>query len=211
LSEAAAKNKEADECLALYQAKLSDFEKRHETMLADARLDAERRHTELIEEARAQVRSLETKWQEDLDRDRNVFLADLESRAATEILAIAQRVVGDLTGSNVQQCAVQVFLEKIRLLDNQVWKSLGQHDLLLRSGFDLPEDTRAEIRQTIEERLEMPVSLQFEWAPGIGLGVELRGNGRRIGWNSESYLEAMADDLKKALEHSPEHIHAGVT
>jgi F-type H+-transporting ATPase subunit b len=211
LSEAASKKEEADGRLALYQAQLSDFEKRHETMLADARVDAERRHTEMVEEARAQVHALETKWQEDLDRERNAFLTDLRNRAATEILTIAQRALKDLTGRNVQQCAVQVFLEKLHFMDDQEWKNLGQHDLLLRSALDLPEDLRAEIQQTLEEKLQMPVHLQFERAPEMGLGVELRGNGRRIGWNSESYLEAMADDLKKTLEHAPEHTHAEVT
>ena len=57
----------------------------------------------------------------------------------------------------------------------------------------------------------MPVTLRFERAPGMGLGVELRGNGRRIGWNSDSYLEAMEQDLKQALEHSPERTQAEVT
>jgi F-type H+-transporting ATPase subunit b len=211
LVEAAAKKEEADERLTVYQAKLSDFEKQHEAMLADAKLDAGRLRTEMIEEARAQVRSLETKWQEDLDRERNAFLAALRSRAATEILAIAQRVVGDLAGWNVQQCAVQVFLEKLRLLDKEEWKNFAQGDLLLRSAFDVPEDTRVQIRQTIEEKVEMPISVRFERASGMGLGVELRGNGRRIGWNSKSYLEALEEDLKKALKHSPEHAHAEVT
>ena len=211
LSEAAAKKQEADERLSVYQAKLADFEKQHEAMLADAKVDAARLHTAMIEEARAQVRALETKWQQDLDRERDAFLADLRSRAATEILTIAQRVVGDLAGSNVQQCAIQVFLQKLRVLDNQEWKNLAQGDLLLRSALDLPENTQAEIQRTIEERLHMPVSLRFERAPGMGLGVELRGNGRRIGWNSEGYLEAMEEDLKKTLEHSPEHMHAEVT
>ena len=58
----------------LYQAKLADFEKQQETMLANARLEADKRRNELIEAAREQVRLLETKWQEDLDRERNAFL-----------------------------------------------------------------------------------------------------------------------------------------
>jgi len=50
--------------------------------------------------------------------------------------------------------------------------------------------------------------LRFERAADLGLGVELRGNGRRIGWNSESYLEALERDLQEALDHSHEPSHA---
>jgi F-type H+-transporting ATPase subunit b len=206
LAEAETKEKEAAEQLALYQAKLADFEKQREGMLADARLNAEKQHAEMIEKARERGRSLETKWQEDLERERNAFLLDLRGRAATEILAIARRTVADLACLDVQQCAVQTFLEKLRLLDHDAWKSLGPGELLIRSAFELPEDTRAEIQQTVEERLETPVSLRFERAPDLGLGLELRGNGRRIAWNSESYLDGLERDLKEALEHS----HVGV-
>jgi F-type H+-transporting ATPase subunit b len=210
LAEAETKEKAAADQLALYQAKLADFEQQCEGMLAAARIEAEKLHAGLIEKAREHARSLETKWQEDLERERSAFLVDLRSRAATEILAIARRTVADLACLDVQQCAVQTFLEKLRLMDRDAVKSLGPGDLLIRSVFDLPEDTRAEIQQTIDERLEAPARLRFERAPHLGLGVEILGNGRRIGWNSESYLEALERDLKEALEHSPEHAHAEV-
>lgn len=211
LAEAAAKEQEAGQNLARYQAQLAEFERQQEAMLADAKREAEERRQELLQAAREQVHTLQAKWQEDLERERNTFLTELRGRAATEMITITQRVVADLACLDVQQCAVQVFLDKIRLLENDAWKNIAQGDMLLRSAYDLPEDTRAEIQQIIEERLHMPVSLRFERAPEMGLGVELRGNGRRIGWNSSSYLEAMEQDLKTALEHHPEHASAEAT
>ena len=211
LAEAAAKEQEAGQNLARYQAQLAEFERQQETMLADAKREAQERRQELLQAAREQVHTLQAKWQEDLERERNTFLTELRGRAATEMITITQRVVADLACLDVQQCAVQVFLDKIRLLENDAWKNIAQGDMLLRSAYDLPEDTRAEIQQIIEERLHMPVSLRFERAPEMGLGVELRGNGRRIGWNSSSYLEAMEQDLKTALEHHPEHASAEAT
>jgi F-type H+-transporting ATPase subunit b len=204
LSEADAKEKAAAEQLALYQAKVEEFERLRDNLLAEARLDAEKQHAELIEKAREHARSLESAWREDLEHERAAFLLDLKNRAAAEILAIARRTVADLACLDVQQCAVQTFLEKLRLLDRDVCKSLvsksgAASDLVVRSAFELSEDTQAEIRQTIEERLETPVCLRFERAPDMGLGVEVRGNGTRIGWNSESYLEALERDLAQAL------------
>jgi hypothetical protein len=53
--------------------------------------------------------------------------------------------------------------------------------------------------------------LRFERAPGIGLGLELRGNGWRIGWNSEDYLDELENAVREALEHSNEPTRVGVS
>lgn len=157
---------------------------------------------ELIEKAREHVQSLETKWREDLERERDTFLADLRRRVAEGVLTVARRAVAGLAGLDAQQCAVKVFLEKIRGLNGEVWKSLAGGKLYVRAGFELPDNTRNEIQQVLEERLHAPVRLQFERAPAFGLGVELLGNGRRIGWGFENYFEEMDEDLRKALEQS---------
>jgi F-type H+-transporting ATPase subunit b len=200
-SETAEKEKSAAEQLGLYQAKLADFEKQRDGLFAQARLDAEKQRAEMIEKAREHARSLESTWQDDLEHQRSAFILDLRNRAAAEILAIARRTVADLACLDVQQCAVQTFLEKLRLLDRDACKRLGSTDLVVRSAFELPEQMRAEIQQAIEERIEAPVCLRFESAPEMGLGVEVRGNGTRIGWNSEAYLEALERDLNEALAH----------
>ena len=208
LADAGAKEKTAGEQLALYQAKLREFDEQHEKLLADAKAEAERLHAELLETAREHVHVLETDWQQDLDRERAAFLADLRQRAAAEILALARKTVADLACVDIQRCAVQVFLEKIRLLDRDAWKNLANGDLSIRTAFDLPEETRAEIQQAIRDHAPGPVTFRFEPAPGIGLGLELRGNGWRIGWNSESYLESIEEDLRQALEPGAAHTAA---
>jgi hypothetical protein len=48
------------------------------------------------------------------------------------------------------------------------------------------------------------VQLHFSRAPEMGWGIELRGNGRRIGWNSDTYVEALEENLREALEHRVE-------
>lgn len=201
LAEADAKEKAADEQFALYQARLQEFQQQREGMLEKARLEADKQQAEMLARAREQVHSLETKWQQELDRERKTFFLDLRRRGAMAILAITRRTVADLACLDVQQCAIQVFLERIRSLDHDVREVLARGPACIRSAFEIPEETRAEIRQTLEDQLRTPISLQFERAPGLGLGVELRANGWRIGWNSESYLETLEEDLKAALEH----------
>jgi len=202
LAQAAADQKAAAGQLALYQAKLREFEEQRETLLSQARQDAGREHAELLSKARDQVHSLEATWQENLDRERDAFLADLRRRAAAEILALARQTVADLASVDIQRCAVQVFLEKLRSLDRDQCQALAKGELAVRTPLDLPQQTQSQIEQALRDQLQTPVNLHFERVPGIGLGIELRGNGWRIGWDSETYLDTLEQDLRPALEHT---------
>jgi len=214
LADAAAKEKAAGEQLALYEAKLRNLERQQEGLLKQAKVEAEKQQSQMLAEARDRVHSLEASWNEDLDREQNAFFIDLRRRAAAEILALARQTVADLASVDIQRCAVQVFLEKIRSLDRDACRNLAGNKLSIRTALDLPAETQAEIERILADRLETPVSVHFERVPGIGLGLELRGNGWRIGWSSESYLERLEQDLREALEqHSTGEIaaeaHAG--
>ena len=202
MAEAEEKQKAAAEQLSLYQAKTADLEKQREAWLSEARAAAEKLQSDLVERARAHVQELETKWRLDLERERETFLLDLRTRAAAEIIAIARRTIADLACLDVEECAVRTFMEKLRHLDHNALASLGSGDLLVLSASELPEDTRAEIREMLEDGLATPIRLQFEHAPELGIGVELRGNGRRIGWNAQIYLDSLEQDLKEALQCS---------
>ena len=230
LAAADAKDKAAAEQLALYQAKLQEFEDRHQELLAQAKQEAEQQQAQMMAEARERVHALEADWQADLDRERNAFLADLRRKAAAEILALARQTVADLDRErnafladlrrkaaaeilalarqavadlacvDIQRCAIEVFLEKIRELDAGTCQSLARSALTIRTAFDLPEALRAEVEQAVRDRVGTPAAIAFERAAGIGLGIELCGNGWRIGWNSESYMETLEEDLRETLE-----------
>lgn len=212
LSEAEVKQKEAQQKLTLYEGKLADVEQQHQRLLAEAKQDAEKQHAAFVQQAREHVQGLEAKWQQELDRQRGEFLHELRRRSAAEILTVAGQAVADLACMDVQECAIRVFLEKIRLLNGDSCKSLAGGEILVLSALELSAETQAEIRQAIEERLDAPAALRFDRAPGLAWGIELRGNGRRIGWNSETYLEAMEEDLREALEQEPRRAaHAGAS
>jgi F-type H+-transporting ATPase subunit b len=190
---------EAQAQLAEYQARLAALEEQRETVLAEARADAERQHAAMLERARRDVRDRDTKWKEDLEREHETFLLNLRRRAATEILGITRRLITDLTSTDLEQCATELFLRKLRSLDREIWSRFAGHALLVRTARELPDDQRTRIRQEIESCCGTPVELRFEHTAGVGLGLELRGNGWCIGWTSEAYLDTLQEDLNEAL------------
>jgi F-type H+-transporting ATPase subunit b len=204
LAEAGAKQKEAADQLSLYNAKVQEIEEQREALLSQARSEAQKQYTEMFDKAQAQIRQLETRWKEDLERERNAFVLELRRRAATEIVAVARRAIADLTCLDLQECAIRVFLEKLRTMDDDARRKMAQSQLLVRTGMDLSDESKAQIRQAVEAWLQMPADLQFDSTPSLGLGLELRGNGWRIGWNSQSYLDEFEKELGQALEDASE-------
>ena len=199
LSDADTQAKNAAEQLAQYQAKLADVERERDSLLAAARADADRQHGLMIVKARDLVAELEAKWRDDLERERLEFLADLRRRAASEIILITRRVIADLACMEVQHCAVHVFLDKIRALKGDDWRSFAGGELSICSAFEIPEDWQAEIRNDLENRLGTQTDLRFQYVPEMGIGIELRASGCRVGWNSSSYLERLEEDMQQAL------------
>jgi len=203
LAEADEKNKEAERQVEEMRSRAAEMERVRLETMAQAQREADERRHELVQEAREGVQKLEARWHQDLEREQAAFLAEVRRRAATEILTIVRRALADLACTDVQHCAVEVFLEKLQTVEVATLRDLASGDITVQSATELPEETQRRIQSVLEARLQTPVHAQFKRAPAMAWGLELRSNGRRIGWTSDSYLESLEDKLREALEHRP--------
>lgn len=204
LAEADAKHKNAQLQMEQVRARVDEFEARRDAMLLEAKQEAEEKHKELIQQAREGVQMLEDKWHQDLKREQAAFWDELRRRAAAEMLAVIRRALADLACADIQHCAVEVLLEKLRTLDSAALRDLSKGELTVLTPSDLAEETRRKVREELERQLGPGVPLKFERTQAFAWGVELRGNGRRVGWNSDSYVESLEQSLRQALEHRAE-------
>ena len=196
LAEAARKDQEAAQRSEQMRQNAAECDRQREQMLADARQQADQERDAMVRKARDAVRALESKWHEDLDHEKAAMVDQIRHRAAGEILAITRRVLADLAGADVDRCAIQAFLAKLATLDP---RSLGDEVVLL-SASEIPAPARLQIEQSLHGRFGDHVHLRVEHAPNLAWGLELRSNGLRIGWNSESYMESLEENLRKALD-----------
>ena len=208
LAEAEQKRLQAERQTEQLRSQAAEQERQRDAMLVQCRQEADQQREELVQKARDSVRKLEARWRDDLERERAAFLNEIRRRAAVEMLAIIRRALADLAASEVQHSAVEVFLEKLRSLDPSTLRELASGELTVSTALELPGETQDRIRKTLEDRLGSPVTLRFARAPAMAWGIELRGNGRRLGWNSDSYVEALEENLKEALERQS-HLVAG--
>ncbi len=199
LAEAEQKNREAELQIQQVHAQTVEHERRRDQMIAQAQRDADEQRGQMLQAARESVRKLEAKWHEDLDREKKAFLEEIRRRAGDEILLIVRRALSDLACSDVQHCAVQVFLEKLRSFDATGLREMTGSELEVLSAIELPEETQRQIRQALEKRLGEPVDLRFVRTPAMAWGIELRGSGRRMGWSADSYVECLEENLKEAM------------
>ncbi len=197
LAEAAQKDQEAGRRCEQMRLDAEQFARDREQMLAEARIEADRQHDALLQKSRDSVRALEAKWNEDLEHEKAATLDEIRRRAAGEILAIVRRALADLACADLDDCAIHAFLAKLQTLDPA---SLGD-EVTLRSASDIPPVTQLQIEESLHHRFGDRVRLHLERAPNLAWGLELRSNGLRIGWNSESYMESLEENLRKALEH----------
>ena len=204
LADAEATNRETEQLREQAKAEEAALVERRDQMIRQAQHEAEDERNSMIQRAREEVRGLENRWREDLEREQNGFLNALKRRAAAEMLTVIRRALADLTCSEVQACATSTFVEKIKNLDPGALRDLVGKELTVLSAGELPASTQERIHAALEDRLGTSVAVQFQKAPGMAWGIELRGNGRRIGWTPDSYVESLEENVKDALERRAE-------
>ena len=200
LADAEKKNEEAERLKSQARAEQAALAEERDQMIRQARHQAEDERSAMIQRARDEVRGLESRWHEDLEREQAAFLSHLKRRAAGEMLTVIRRALSDLACTGVQECATSTFLERIKKLDPAALRDLIGKELTVLSAVELPAAMRGEIQSALEERLGAPVPLEFQRSPALAWGIELRGNGRRIGWTPDSYIESLEENLKDALD-----------
>ena len=200
LADAEEKSKEAERLKDEARARITAMGEKHDQMIVEAQREAQDERNAMIQRAREEVRGLEARWHEDLEREQSAFLSHLKRRAATEMLTVIRRALADLASADVQECATHTFLEKIKKLDVAALRDLVGKELTVLSAVEVPAMAQREIQAALEERLGAPVPLRFQRSPALAWGIELRGNGRRVGWTPDSYIESLEENLKEALE-----------
>lgn len=203
MAQTAEKNHEVQRELERCRCQTADLENKREELLVQARQDAERKRDELLDQARQSVVALETRWREEWEKEKGALLREFQRRAAEEVLGIARQAVADLTSADLEDCAIKAFLEKLRSLRVPALEPLAKEEIVIRSGRDVPELTRQKIRGALEAQIHAPVRLRFERFTEPGWGIELRANGSKIGWSSNTYLDQIGASLTGALDATP--------
>ena len=71
--------------------------------------------------------------------------------------------------------------------------------ITVRSTFEIPDETRKTILETMRNLAGKDLKIKFETSPELISGVEMSTPDTRIGWNIASYLDTLKEDLSLAF------------
>ncbi|MBE7446818.1 MAG: hypothetical protein HS132_16960 [Planctomycetia bacterium] len=206
LHEADNKRAEAEEERELYRKKNTEFNNKREEMLTQAREEAEVNGKELIEKAREEVNAVKKRWHEALQEEKESFLQELRKKAGRQVCAITSRVFSDLSDSHIEQCMINVFLRKLKNINNAELSKMkesmrtSEKAVSVSSAFEISEDAQQEINHEIHTYLMDDRKIVYGTSPDLVCGIELKVGDYVIGWNLNDYVTALEEEVNKTIE-----------
>ncbi len=204
--EAREQEEAAEAQAAEYRQKQEALDRMREEKMAEAEEHAREHRHELIEEARAEANRLEEQWREALRRERDTFLQELSQRASRETVALARRALHDLAHADLEAEVIRVFADRIGSLDEDRRRVLTEavesdpDDVTVRTAFELDDDQRQSIIETLRATTESDPSPDFEREEEMGFGIELRAGGHKIAWSLDSYVSDLRDRIRTRID-----------
>jgi len=204
LQEAEQKKQEAELQSASLRKEQKSLVSQKDTLLAQARQQADNEHYKLVQEARHDVDHLKKQWLESLDQEKAAFLSNLRQRTAQEVFNLSRHVFRDLADVAVEDRIVDTFVARLQDGTTDTGESLADFvndgtELTVRSSSESTPAMRRKITDGIHEHLAKGPKIIFETNPELIMGIELRADGRKISWNVDHYLDSVEAKTREAL------------
>jgi F-type H+-transporting ATPase subunit b len=205
LADAAAKRAEADKERDEFQHKNEVFDQQRAALLSQATSEAKAQRQRLQDEARQAADILKAKRMETLSNDTHNLNQAISRRAQQEVFAIARKALADLATTSLEERMCEVFMRRLQALDDQAKEGFAKslktatEPALVRSAFDLPTEQRAAIRYALNETFSAEIQVEFETAPDLVSGIELRTNGQKMAWSIADYLASLEKGVDELL------------
>ena len=206
LADADAKKAEARTERDEFQRKNEEFDEKRTALLGKVTDEAKAEGKRLMEEARKAADAMSAKRQETLRSDAHNLNQALMLRTGQEVFAIARKALMDLAGASLEERMSEVFCTRIRELDSEIKARLAEpittaeEPVMVRSAFELPEEQRRAIQQTLNETFSADIRVRFETDSELVSGIELVTGGQKVAWSIADYLTTVEKGVEELLQ-----------
>lgn len=195
------------------RAQREEFQHKNEKLVEDragflktATVEAAAERQRLLDEAREAANAFATKSREALREEIHGLEQTVARKTREEVFAITRKALGDLAAVSLENQMATVFCQRLRDMENGE-KELLSEELrtstdpgLMRTSFEIKENLRDSIRDTLAETFGADLSIRFETAPELIGGIELIASGRKIAWSIAGYLASLESALEVEAE-----------
>ncbi len=192
LVDAAAREAQAQSERDDFRRRNQAFDRDREILLRKATEEAGNERQRLVEAARQDSLLLRSRLTESLARERAELNRRLLTLTQEEVLALARDTLSDLAGVTLEDRMIEVFITHLRELRP---KPAAAELAVVRSAFEVSSTQRPGLEAVIRDRLGAAVDIQFEIAPGLVCGVELRVSGVKLAWSVADHLSTLSERL----------------
>jgi F-type H+-transporting ATPase subunit b len=195
-----------------YEQKHSELEHEREDILKQARQEANETRDEMIEKAREEIENKRRSWLDNLRASQEQILNDLRDMAGHEVYAIARQVLRELADEDLERQTVRVFVSKVRKLDDEHRSQLAEEfenreeQPLIRSAFELDDDSRSEIENALREVLELDVELEYEQDDELICGIAFEGRSMTLQWSVDAYVDSLTQSFQRRIEEQAQEV-----
>jgi F-type H+-transporting ATPase subunit b len=101
---------------------------------------------------------------------------------------------------------IERFLERLKELPDEEQAKIANslqdsgRQPVITTAFDLSSENREQLLTAIREQFGNGVEGNFNTAPDLICGIELKANGHKIAWSLDNYLDNLADNLARLLQ-----------
>lgn len=209
LTEAEAQRLAAAAEIEAYQQKNAAFAVERENLMEEAQAEVAARRQAWLEQARTEVNVTRTRWQKAVAEEKESFLQTVRHQTERQTYQIIRRALTDLADADLEARIVQIFLARLDALPETDVQSIRdslqteQAILTLNSGFDIDNEQRQRLRQTIFRLFGVGQPLHMQTKPDVICGLELTAPGYKVAWSLASYLDNLEESLAEVLATMP--------
>jgi F-type H+-transporting ATPase subunit b len=200
------------ECQAAhYNEQLQTLNQTREAILHQAEEDAESQRQRLLDQARQDVQQLQVRWRQTLQQEQISWLQELRRQAGLQVVTVARHAVEDLAHAELERIIMQVFLERLRALDDEARHAFtaasgGESpvEVMIRSAFPVPIEMQQTLLQAVREHLADNAQVQFATVPALICGIELQAKGQQLAWHMAHYMDRLEEQFAVMLQQDME-------
>ena len=206
LQEAKDLKTEAEKEIGEYQKNKQELSLKRESMIIEARKEAQTVSEGLIKKARSEVNESKNKWLEEVERQKKNFLSDLRRRSGEKIYSIASRVLEDLANDELELHIINIFIKRLYSMGEKEKEEIKgfilkpQEGITIKSSFELPGTLPERIKEAVRDQIGNEAKFRFEIEPDLICGIELHTHDRQISWSLGSYLDTLEEDISRSFD-----------
>lgn len=206
LEDATAKEDDAKKAKDEFAEKNKQFDAQKKDLMAKAIAETQVQKDKLLQNAREAVDALQVKQKKSMIEMQESLEKDLAQKTRQHVFDISRKTLIDLASTTLETQAAKLFLSRIAGLnaeEKQQFKtafSSGNGPVTIQSAFELPENSKNEIENAVNETLGNKTEIEFRTAPEVISGIELTANGYKLDWSISAYLNALQNSITETLE-----------